>query len=92
MEWTKKGGDTDSVHLKKKKRQVTNAINVLMINNSECTDNTLILEEVHRFCSISLFENIKTHLPSLSIIFAEMCDSEIEMRELDKARRFINKI
>lgn len=101
--WTEEGEKNTAYFCAlEKRRQERNAINVLMINDSECTDHKLISEEVHRFYSvlytssysresaIALFENIKTHLPPLDIDFVEMCDSEIEMCELEKVVKNIS--
>lgn len=67
-----------------------------------CSDPKLISEEVYRFYadfyssfyskedSVTLFENIKTHIPTINTNFAELCDSGIEMWELDKAVKGIS--
>ena len=80
-----------------KTRQERNAINVLMINNVECTDPEQLSNEVHRFYkdlyssshskekADALFQSIKHHIPKISTDFKELCDAEIEMYELDNA-------
>lgn len=65
-----------------KRRQERNAINVLLINDVECTDPRLI-SEVYRFYtklysssytldeSFAFLESIKTHIPKIDLAFKE---------------------
>lgn len=70
---------------------------MLMINNMECTDHKLISEEVYRFDahlysssysredSDTLFKSIKTHIPTISTDFSDLCKSKIQLWEMDNA-------
>lgn len=62
-----------------------------------------MIEEVHRFYSnlytseysvndsIICLEKVKTHVPKVDLILRELCDSEIQMVELDNKRTAAGK-
>lgn len=79
-----------------RRRQEKNKINILMVNDEECSDAKVIAEEIYKFyCelysssfsvedSLPFLESIKNYIPQIDIIF-ELSDSEIIMKELDVA-------
>lgn len=79
------------------RRQEKNQINILMVNDEECSDTKVIAEEISKFyCelysssfsvedSLPFLESIKNYTPQIDIIFRELSDSEIIMKELDVA-------
>lgn len=88
-----------------KRRQEGNSIKTLLIQNQLCTDPTLITTELTSFYSKlyssafsavdsdSFFNHIKDLIPCIEDDFAELCEADITIFELDKAvdNLFLNK-
>lgn len=79
-----------------KRRQERNLINSLMTNEVECTDPKLISDEVFKFYkdlysasntegNTHLLDSIKHNIPPINPDFKDMCDSDIELFELEAA-------
>lgn len=74
-----------------------NSIKALMIHNQLCTDPTLIAKEITSFYSRlywsafsitvtdSFFNHIKDLIPCIDEEFAELCEADITIYELDNA-------
>uniref|UniRef100_A0A1A8EWE2 Reverse transcriptase domain-containing protein n=1 Tax=Nothobranchius korthausae TaxID=1143690 RepID=A0A1A8EWE2_9TELE len=80
-----------------RRRQERNSIKTLLIQNQICTDPALITKELTSFYSKLysaafsetdsnlFFDHIKNFIPSIDDDFAELCDADITMLELDNA-------
>uniref|UniRef100_A0A1A8L6V8 Reverse transcriptase domain-containing protein n=1 Tax=Nothobranchius pienaari TaxID=704102 RepID=A0A1A8L6V8_9TELE len=80
-----------------RRRQERNSIKTLLIQNQICTDPTLITKELTSFYSKLysaafsetdsnfFFDHIKKFIPNIDDDFAELCDADITMLELDNA-------
>lgn len=80
-----------------KRRQERNSIKTLLIQNQLCTDPTLITKELTSFYSKlyssvfsavdsdAFFNHIKDLIPCIEDDFAELCEADITIFELDKA-------
>lgn len=81
----------------KRRRHEKNSIDVLMVNNRECSDSKTISKEIHRIYSklysssystedsLLFLGGIKQNIPEIDVAFKELCDSELNMKELDTA-------
>ncbi len=80
-----------------KRRQQSNAIHSLIINDEVITDPKLISEEIYSFYSNiysssysenngkEFLENVKDCIPQIDIEFKEICDRDLRLEELDSA-------
>ncbi len=80
-----------------KRRQQSNAIHSLIINDEVSTDPKLISEEIYSFYSNiysssysenngkEFLEKVKDFIPQIDIEFKEVCDGDLRVEELDSA-------